>query len=636
MKTKVLLILLVIFSTFSFAQRKVADKFFKNFAYIKATELYKESVKKGNESEHVLTRLGDCYYFNSKSAKAAEWYGKAVNKYPNIDPEYIYKYILTLRSIGDYEKANIWIQKFNEIQQDSKKAGDFVIIDAEVYEELASTDGIYIETTNLSINSEHSEFGGFEYNGKFYFSSARKRINNALNEVYKWNDEPFLDIYQSDITTTNGEKVLGKPKSISPDINTKFHEASIAITNDGKTLYYTRNNLSKRNRLDSDREGTTHLKIYKASLIDDKWQNIEELPLNDKLYSSGHPALSPDNKTLYFVSDREGGYGLTDIYKVDILEDGTYGEPENLGDKINTEGKEVFPYVDSKNTLYFSSEGFTNLGLLDIFKSNILNDSLAKVENIGAPFNSGGDDFSFFINKDNNTGYFSSNSREDGIGGDDIYSFNSFKCQQIIKGIATDSLTLEPLQSVKVELIDTTGKIINEVETNDKGEYSFEVDCSEKYTIRGSKPDYKDDLIEVNTSVIDSYENIADLSLIPLIIDDKIVINPIFFDFDKWNIRADAKYELENIVDVMREHPTMVIKIESHTDRRGTERYNMKLSDRRAKSTSEYLLSRGIDASRIESAIGYGESQLLIDCGRKCTEEEHQENRRSYFYIVNK
>jgi len=634
MKTKVLLIILVLFGTFSFAQRKVADKFFNRFAYIKATELYKDAVKKGNDSEHVLTRLGDCYYFNSKSEAAAEWYGKAVNKYPNIDPEYIYKYIQTLRSIGDYEKANEWIQKFKELQVDNKKAQDFVLIDEAEYKRLASTDGVYIATTNLSINTEQSEFGGFENNGKFYFSAARNTISNSLSQVYAWNEEPFLDIYQSDVTTTKGEKNISDPKSISAEINTRFHEASVAITSDGNTLYYTRNNL-KKNRLDADRKGTTHLKIYKATLTDDTWGNIEELPLNDKLFSSGHPALSPDDKTLFFVSDREGGFGMTDIYKVDINEDGTYGIPENLGPTINTDGKEVFPYVDSKNMLYYSSEGFTNLGLLDIFKSNILNEPSAEVENIGAPFNSGSDDFSFFINNEDNTGYFSSNNREGGLGGDDIYSFNSYKCKQTIKGIAKDSLTLEVLPLVKVELIDKEGKIINTVETNDKGEYSFDLECSEKYTIRGSKPDYKDDVREVNTSVIDSYENITDLSLIPLIIDNKIVINPIFFDFDKWDIRADAKYELENIVDVMREHPTMVIKIESHTDRRGTERYNMKLSDRRAKSTSEYLLSRDIDASRIESAIGFGESQLIIDCGRKCTEEEHQKNRRSYFYIVN-
>ena len=635
MKTKVLLIILVLFGTFSFAQRKVADKFFKNFAYVKATELYKEAVRKGNDSEHVLTRLGDCYYFNSKSAKAAEWYGKAVNKYPKIDPEYIYKYILSLRSIGDYDKANTWIEKFKETQAEEDIAVDFPLIDPDEYAKLASTDGVYIQTTNLDINSQNSEFGGFEHNGKFYFSSSRNTLGNTLSKVYVWNEEPFLNIYESDVTTKNNEIVFSDPKSISSSINTRFHEASIAITNDGNTLYFTRDNLTKKNRLNADREGTTHLKIYKATLVDGSWENIEELPFNGKLFSTGHPALSTDNKTLYFVSDREGGHGMADIYKVDINDDGTYGEPENLGSNVNTAGKEMFPFVDSENTLYFSSEGFTNLGLLDIFKSNVLNDSVAEAENLGAPYNSGGDDFSFFKSKaDDDTGYFSSNGRADSQGGDDIYRFNAFKCQQIIKGVARDSITLQPLQSVKVELIDKDGKIIQTVETNENGEYLIEdVDCDEKYTIRGSKPDYRDELKEVNTPITDNFENITDLVMVPLIIDNKIVINPIFFDFDKWNIRADAKYELESIVDVMREHPTMVIKIESHTDRRGSNRYNMKLSDRRAKSTAEYLLSRGIDTSRIESAIGYGESQPLIDCNI-CSEEEHQKNRRSYFYII--
>jgi outer membrane protein OmpA-like peptidoglycan-associated protein/tetratricopeptide (TPR) repeat protein len=636
MKAKVLFISLVLLSTMGFAQRKVADKFFKNFAYVKATELYEEAVRKGNDSEHVLTRLGDCYYFNSKTDKAAEWYGKAVNKYPRIDPEYIYKYILSLRSIGDYDTANEWIERFKQTQDPEDILADFPLIDPDEYAKLASTDGVYIETKNLDINSENSDFGGFEFNGKFYFASSRNTLGNTFREVYAWNEEPYLNIFESEVSTENGEKVFSDPKSISPEINTKFHEASIAITSDGNTIYYTRDNITKRNRLKPDRQGTTHLNIYKATLVDGSWVNAEEeLPFNGKLFSTGHPALSPDNKTLYFVSDREGGYGMTDIYKVAINDDGTYGDPENLGPNVNTAGKEMFPFVDRENTLYFSSEGFTNLGLLDIFKSDILNDPDAEAENLGAPYNSGGDDFSFFkIKADDESGYFSSNGREDSKGGDDIYSFNSFNCKQFIKGIARDSITMEPLSAVKVELIDTSGKILKTVETDENGAYELEVECDEKYTIRGSKPDYKDELKEVNTSVTDSYENVTDLILQPLIIDDEIVINPIFFDFDKWNIRTDAKYELENIVDVLREHPNMVIKIESHTDSRGSHRYNEKLSDRRAKSTQDYLLSRGIAPERIESAIGFGETQPVNDCGRNCTEEEHQENRRSHFYIV--
>uniref|UniRef100_UPI0026EF9782 OmpA family protein n=1 Tax=Mesoflavibacter zeaxanthinifaciens TaxID=393060 RepID=UPI0026EF9782 len=218
-----------------------------------------------------------------------------------------------------------------------------------------------------------------------------------------------------------------------------------------------------------------------------------------------------------------------------------------------------------------------------------------------------------------------------------IYSFNAKECKEVITGVARDSKTNIILSGVTVRLIDETGKVVEEIFTKDGSEYTFTIDCNKTYTIVGSKPDYKDDQKTITTTTEDEKVNTVDLSLEPLIVDNQIVINPIFFDFDKWNIRTDAQYELENIVDVMRKHPTMIIKIESHTDSRGGDRYNMKLSDRRAKATRDYIISRGIDASRIESAIGYGESQLLNKCsnGVKCTEEEHQLNRRSYFYIVN-
>ena len=467
-----------------------------------------------------------------------------------------------------------------------------------------------------------------------YFASAR----DEDSEIYDWNKEPFLDLYQVSFTQTgNAVKYDSSEVKIeSEDVNTDYHEASIAITSDGKTMYFTRDDVNKRNRIEYDKEGTTHLMIYSAKLIDGNWTNIKELPFNDKVYSSGHPALSPDDKTLYFVSDREGGLGQTDIYSVAINDNGTFGEPENLGEKVNTEGREMFPFVSKDNTLYFSSDGYLNLGLLDIFKSDILkNEERKDPENLGAPLNSGYDDFAFFIDSDTQIGYFSSN-RPGGKGSDDIYSFNITECKQTVTGVAKDSKTEIILTGVTVKLIDETGKIIEEITTQQDGTYTFEVDCDKKYTIVGDKPDYKSDQKPLETDFENEKEHKLDLELEPLIIDNQIVINPIFFDFDKWNIRTDAQYELENIVDVLRKHPTMVIKIESHTDCRGTKRYNRKLSDRRAKSTREYIISRGIEANRIESAIGYGEDQLLNECadGVKCTEEEHQLNRRSYFYIV--
>lgn len=638
MKTKLLILCFALGSTTLFAQKKLADKFFSNYGYIKATELYEEAVRKGDSSEHVLTRLGDCYYNNSNSEMAALWYGKAVNKYSKVNAEVVYKYIQSLRSIGDYEKANQWLNTFKEIQ-----AGDSRIKynpdNIDRYSELSEVDSeLVVNVENLPFNSSYSDFGSYIHNGVLYFASSK---GGEGDKNYTWNDEPFLDLYQISVEKEEGGKLkFGSASAInSSKINSDYHEASIAITNDGKTIYFTRDNVNKRNKLEYDKKGTTHLKLYKASLdAEGSWEDIEELPFNDDVYSTGHPTLSPDNTKLYFVSDREGGLGQTDIYVVDILEDGSFSEPRNLGEGINTEGREMFPFVAKDNTLYFSSDGYLNLGLLDIFKSNILKGENSEPENLGAPYNSGYDDFAFFIDSadEHKFGYFSSN-RPNGKGNDDIYGFNAYKCVQNIEGIARDTKTNDVLADVEVRLIDETGKVINTVTTSADGSYKFEdVECNTTVTVVGTKDDYKEDQKVVRTD--DENEKIinADLNLEPLIKDNQIVINPIFFDFDKWNIRTDAQYELEHIVDVLRNNPTMVIKIESHTDSRGGDRYNMKLSDRRAKSTRDYIISRGIDASRIESAIGYGETQLLNKCsnGVKCSKEEHQLNRRSYFYIL--
>lgn len=634
MKTKLILFIAALSCSYTFAQRKLADKFFENYSYVKATELYEEAVKKGDSSEHVLTRLGDCYYNNSKPKEAAVWYGKALNKYDGVNPEYIYKYIQTQRSLDNYEEANKWLLKFRNIQSDDSRGKKYSVGNVEIIKELEENDGdMIVEVENLPINTNFSDFGTFIYNDVLYFASAR---NTDAKKKYGWNDEPFLDIYQVDVKVTDKGNEFGTADFLKANqINTKYHEASVAITNDGKTMYFTRDNVDRKNKLGYDKKGTSHLKMYKASLVGDQWDAIVELPFNDDFYSTGHPALSSDNKKLYFVSDREGGFGQTDIYEVDIFESNMYGEPRNLGEQINTEGREMFPYVSKEDVLYFSSDGYLGLGLLDIYKSNIITDEDAEPVNLGAPYNSGYDDFAFFINGDKKTGYFSSN-RPEGQGNDDIYGFKAEKCKQLIEGIARDKKTNEILSGVEVKLINKTGKIVETVTTGTDGSFKLNADCDKTYNVLGSREDYKDDKVEVTTDKTNEKVTNADLYLQPLIDNDQIVINPIFFDFDKWNIRTDAEYELENIVDVMREHPKMVIKIESHTDSRGSDNYNLKLSDRRAKSTRDYLLSRGISADRIESAIGYGETQLLNKCSNKvkCTEEEHQLNRRSYFYIL--
>lgn len=642
MKTKLFLIIIVLSGTFSFAQTKVADKFFENFAYIKASELYEDAVKNGDDSVHVLTRLGDCYYNNSNSEKAAMWYKKALDKdADNVSAEYVYKYIQTQRSLGNYQEAEAWLDTFKMHQSDDSRTNS-EIEDLSIYDELSSMEKVYIDVVNLDLNTEYSDFGGYEYNGRMFFASARSAEGTG-NKVYNWNEQPFLDIFETTVKETNGVKEHGSVMPINADgINTAYHEATVAITNDGKTIYFSRDNLNKRNKLDSDKKGTTHLKIYKATLDNNNWKDIEELPFNDDNYSVYHPALSPDNTKLYFTSDKEGGLGQTDIYVVDILEDGNaYGKPMNLGSSVNTAGREGFPFIAKDSTLYFSSDGYVNLGLVDIFKSNILKDSNAKPENLGAPFNSGYDDFAIYIDSDTETGYFSSN-RPGGKGNDDIYTFSAYECKQLVKGVVRDKDTNEPIPGASVELINESGKIMNTVTSNENGEYIFEVECEKNYSLRGSKQDYEDDVQSFRTTAVNNEEQNVDLFLKNLMaLPCEIVINPIFFDFDKWNIRTDSKYDLENIVDVMRAYPDMKITIESHTDRRGTLKYNDKLSDRRANSTKDYIISRGIAAERIVSATGYGERRKLIsdeEIDAMSTREEkeaaHQKNRRSHFRIV--
>ncbi|WP_445736673.1 OmpA family protein [Mariniflexile sp.] len=637
MKTNFLILILAFSTSILVAQKKLADKFFDNYGYVKASELYAEAVKKGDSSEHVLTRLGDSYYNNSDSKNAVIWYSKAVNKYDKIAPEYLFKYIQTLKSVGNYAEASTWMKKLVAIQSKNVSTREYDADLVEKYNDLLSIDNTsIIEVVNLPFNTPQSDFGSYIHNNQLFFASA---TGSNGSKVYAWNKEPFLDLYQISVEENDSGLTFGNPGYIkSSKINSDYHEASVAITNDGKTIYFTRDNMKRNSKLDYDKKGTTHLKIYKATLVDGSWENIKELPFNDEVFSTGHPALSPDNKKLYFVSDMDGGFGQTDIYEVDILENDKFSKPKNLGDKINTQGREMFPFIGKDSIFYFSSDGHLNLGLLDIFKSNILKDPTAEAENLGAPYNSGYDDFAFFIDPSNKSkrGYFSSN-RPEGKGNDDIYTFYPRECAQIIRGTARDKVTNDLLNGVSVKLLDKNGKLIKEVFTDENGAYEFSTNCNHQVTVLGSKPNYLDDSKDLALNDTDGTISTVDLMLDPLIKGNQIAVNPIYFDFDKSNIRTDAEYELEKVIDVLRIHPNMSIKIESHTDSRGSEKYNMKLSEQRAKSSRDYIVSRGIDSNRIESATGYGETKLINGCddSKKCTEEEHQLNRRTQFIILN-
>lgn len=640
MKKILYTVLIILFSTITYGQRKyAADRYFKEFSYKKSAELYKSIHEKGDDSYLVLSRLGDSYYFNFEYEFAEEIYSKLLTSYENeASSEHIFRYAQVLKTNGKIKDSDKWLAKLKRNNKNDSRA-KALELNKDYFSEYSNRKKTFINIHNISSNTKKSDFGGFIYNNHLYFSSTTpKNLKNT--KLYKWNKQPYLNIYKAKQKNINDNKSLDVEKAeILSDLSSKYHDSNIIISKNGKTAYFTRDNFDGK-KLKGDKSRVSHLKIYKTEKIGEHWGNVTELSFNNENYSCGHPALSPDEKTLFFVSDMPNGYGNTDIYKVAILENGTFGQPENLGNKINTEGREMFPFISNDNTLFFASDGHLGLGALDVFESKLENNKFIFPVNLGSPVNGPFDDFAFIINNEHTYGFFSSN-RKGGKGDDDIYSFNIYNCKEDIKGIISDSRTGEPIAGVLVQLMNQEGEPKEEQITGRSGEYLFKnVDCEKNFVVVASKENYRNTKKDTKTLDINKETILENIQLESLIVEDQIVINPIYFDFDLYNIREDAEYELEHIVSVLNNNPELIIKIESHTDSRGEREYNRKLSDRRAKSTRDYILSRGIEASRIQSAIGFGEAQLLNDCNdaysKKCSEEEHQLNRRSYFYILKK
>ncbi|HQZ26383.1 MAG TPA: OmpA family protein, partial [Flavobacterium sp.] len=393
----------------------------------------------------------------------------------------------------------------------------------------------------------------------------------------------------------------------------------------------------------------TLVKIYKASFENDNWDKVTELPFDSDLYSVAHPTLSPDEKTLYFASDMPGTLGQSDLFKVKINEDGSYGTPQNLGKGINTEGRETFPQITDENELYFASDGHPGLGGLDVFVTKMAADgTLGEIQNVGDGINSPKDDFAYLIDTKSRRGFVSSN-RDGGQGYDDIYKFletRKLVCLQELYGNVTDLNTSQILPDTKMSLFDSEFKLINTAVTDAEGNYKFDVECGKNYNVRAAKPDYitKEQKIAIARENGKTNLNFTlEKEVCKVAVGDDLGkcfgIKMIYFDLDKYNIRTEAALDLEKILDVLNQNPTMKLDIRSHTDCRQTVQYNQVLSDRRAKSTIAWLVKNGIDASRL-TGKGYGETQLVNDCGceptnkSNCTEEQHQMNRRSEFIIT--
>ena len=620
---------------------KDGNKEFEKLAYIEARQSYLRASNKGVKSAEVLKNLGDSYYFNADYTNAAKWYGQLMQSSDSIPSEYIYRYALSLKSDKRYLASDNAMDKFYQAKGEDYRANLFVN-ERNYLDEIEMQSGRF-ELVNVDFNSELSDFAPSFYQGSLIYSSNRQQ-RSTTKRVHDWNEQPFLDLYKLNST----EALKTSSSKFSSTVNSIYHESTAAFTKDGLTMYFTRNNYTDKDYKE-DEDGTNRLKLYRGTRIDTGNTNwdVQELPFNSDEYSVAHPTLSPDEKTLYFASDMPGTRGLSDLYKV-AIKDSVFGDIKNLGDKINTEGRETFPFISQDNKLYFASDGHVGLGGLDVFVSELNDDKIGDVFNLGRPVNSPEDDFTFIIDSETSLGYFASN-REGGKGFDDIYSFKMFKpiisrCEQAINGVVLNKENDQPIGNATVYLLDENNKVINEKTSRTDGSFDFTLDCSKGYSIRSTKETYSTAEKVFNTpNITGSMERTLFMKKqdeLPAPLGTDIApllgINLIYFDLDKSFITKDAEVELRKVIDFMYVYPNVNIDVRSHTDSRNTDQYNIDLSDRRAKSTVEYLVTvGGISRARL-TGHGYGETQLRNKCsdGVKCSESEHQLNRRSEFIIV--
>jgi outer membrane protein OmpA-like peptidoglycan-associated protein len=647
MKNFILLYITIIsvFSFNSYAQKSKinsADKKYDNFAYVKAITTYERVAEKGYKSEEMFQKLGNSYYFNGELDKSAKWYDELFKMNPNQDSEYIYRYAQSLKAIGQTDKANQMLEIFHQkISIDTR--GMLFENNKNYLDQIKANSGRY-KIEDAGINSKYSDYGSAFYNNKLVFSSARD-TGSLGQRKHTWTNQNFTNLYTSDL---GEDQTPGKINKFSKNVNSKFNEATPVFTKDGKTMYFTRNNYLDGKK-GKDGNKVTLVKIYKASFENDNWNKITELAFNSDQYSVAHPTLSPDEKTLYFASDMPGTLGQSDLFKVKINDDGSYSTPQNLGKAINTEGRETFPLVTDENELYFASDGHPGLGGLDVFVTKINPDgTLGEIQNVGDGINSPKDDFAYLIDTKSRRGFVTSN-RGGGQGYDDIYKFletRKIECLQELIGNVTDFNTSQILPNTKMSLFNNEFKLINTTISDASGNYTFAVECGKSYTVRAAKQEYitKEQKTTIARENGKTNLNFAlEKEVCKVAVGDDLGkcfgIKMIYFDLDKYNIRTEAALDLEKILDVLNQNPTMKLDIRSHTDCRQTAQYNQVLSDRRAKSTIAWLVKKGIDASRL-TGKGYGETNLVNDCGceptnqSNCTEEQHQMNRRSEFIIT--
>ena len=619
--------------------RAEANEYFQNLNFIEAINVYQqlESNKKRPKPLFV-ERLAESYFNINDYANAKIWYEKLYAlKEKRVDEVTFIRYVQCLKACQEYITANNLIREY--YNYDELKLA--TILEQEKYLDSLIGETPTYEIRNLEINSPLSDFAPMYYKDAIVFTSSRAPESSEDAE-YSWNKQPYLSILTAKRDTTTGE--LKDVQKLHSNIQSSFHEGTLTYSSDYKTVYFTQNYL-KDNDLQVNPKGFSNMQILRGEVKGDSIVGAVSLKFNNPKYSFGHPYLTEDGQRLYFVSNMFGGFGETDIYYVDIREDGKLGPATNLGPSVNTPGREMFPFIAGQY-LYFASDSHFGLGGLDIFKAEIESENgFGMAKNMGMPINSNMDDFAFIVNNSENTGYFSSN-RIDGKGDDDLYAFNKIAETMVYKGTVKDEISQSPIPEVKIKVYNQEKELVLETTTDQQGNFEVALSPSVNHIFAFFKLEYKQEIKMVNNADSPNlFKDISNTVLTPFssfVVNEggveKVRVNPIFFNLNRHNITYKAAAELDKIVSFMNAFPSVKIKIEAHTDSRASDTFNLELSNNRAKSTQEYLVYMGIDPSRIESAIGYGESRLINNCanGVPCSNEDHLANRRCDFIIIGK
>ncbi|MBB6609735.1 OmpA family protein [Pontibacter sp. Tf4] len=630
-----------------------ADKHFNDFEFSLALDEYKASLEQGEPTLAVVQRIADIYRILNNSQEAEFWYAQVIN-FTGADPANYFLYAESAKRNGNYSKAKQLFLIYSERVPAQAALAKKLAASCDTAMKWMRDPRPYTVTEAKTLNSKEGEFSPFKTKDGIYFASDRLQGQNR--KTYAWTGQGYIQMYFAPAGKT--DTTWGTPEPLPSSINTAFHNGPGVFLEKDQTLYFTRTHAVRRENTQNNpdptswfkgTEGGTHINrlgIYTAVKKKGKWKKAKPFKYNKtEQYSIGHPALSPDGKVLYFSSDMPGGFGETDIYYSERQPNGEWGTPVNAGNKINTSGRESFPTLGPDGTLYFSSDGHLGMGGLDLFKAIGTHKNWTGAENLKYPLNTSHDDLGLAMDPSGKTGLLSSGRLgQDGL--DDIFLYKENRIPCTVIGRTIEYVADTQNRGKKRELaVGNVRLVISEVGSDARpieifsgsdGTFMLPVYAGATYTIRGSKPSYLTQTIKVSPDCRTTEDSVKVEMVFNRDTPNKpIVLDNIYYDLDKYDLRPEATAELDKLVQTLKDNPHIRIELSSHTDSRQTNYYNEMLSELRAKSAVDYLVAHGIEMHRLE-ARGYGETQLVNNCadGVSCPEEMHQENRRTEFKIL--